>query len=237
MKNPMLQENFVFSSMSCKPLIPKVLKALGMEHEVSNSLWGEGGPAAYEMCFEVDGHDELFVFSNTDMTQEKWSDRFLRWAAVGRDMHLFIAAPAFSNAFMRDLARRQHAPVYFVVAQDDDPPFRQISFGEGGPSLDKAICPECHLDIYSHGRGILMCPEGTRRMKFEGYQAELHRALNKKDVKDPEDHASRIEFLKGALEWFDPNVPDPEDVPEASPEQLAEVEDLLQVLKPKDEEK
>lgn len=230
-KNPMFEDDFVFSSMDCAPLVPQVLEALGMYHEVGESLWGEGGMAAYEMCFNVDGHDEVFIFSDTGMTQEKWADRLLRWAVVGRDAHLFVTAPAFSKSFMFDLMRRRHAPVHFVLAQDGNEPFRQTTVVEGGPSLDKKICPECHLDADFHpGRGILMCPEGTRRMNYEAFAKRLRDA--RKDG-DPEE----IAHLEHAVEWFDPYMPNPEDLTEDLPDDLSEVEDLLESMKPKEEDR
>lgn len=139
--NPILAADFTFCTSDCEPLVPAVCRAAGIPDTGRNFWFGEGGPAAYEMGTTSLGYEELFVFSRTDFTVEDTADRYLRWAAVGTDVHTVIVSPDFSREFMDDLSSHQDAPVHFVRAVDDGPWFVPMAEGAVVPAVPSSVPP------------------------------------------------------------------------------------------------
>jgi len=117
----MLGEGFVFCALECEPLVPRAAEAAGLPSADRSHPWcGEGGPNAYQLGYKHGAVSEAFVFSRTDMTQEKTADRFLQWRAFAQDELIVIAAPALSCDFIADLRHhRNGAPVHFLLVCHD----------------------------------------------------------------------------------------------------------------------
>jgi hypothetical protein len=150
--NPMLQDDFAFCSMDCKPLVGKVAKAAGMPDIYrGSSSYGEGGPAAYTMGFDTSAGEEVFVFSRTTMTEQLSANRMLTWGGVSTEASLCIVAERFSAEFMNSLTERWPKPVYFAKAIADEPFFVKATLDDTVPVADDC-CLRCHLLLDMHFR-------------------------------------------------------------------------------------
>jgi hypothetical protein len=150
--NPMLQNDFIFSSLRCEPLVEQVARIAGMpDVHRGSSTYGEGGPAAYTMGFDTSAGEEVFVFSRTTMTEQLSANRMLVWGGVSTEASLCIVAERFSAEFMNSLIVRWPKPVYFVKAVAEEPFFVKATLDDTVPVADDC-CPRCHLLLDMHFR-------------------------------------------------------------------------------------
>lgn len=140
--NPMFTPGFTYCSMDCGPLAQLAAEAVGMaDFYRGRSTYGDGGPSAYTMGFTTTGGKEVFVFSDTTMTEQPTADRMLMFACPDEEAELCIVAKRFSAEFMADLSGSWKKPVHFVLATLRQPFFVKATDADSVP----VVHDTCHI--------------------------------------------------------------------------------------------